>query len=197
MNPPTIVLASGSRWRADVLQRCGVPFEVDVPGIDEPFEGGITPEEQAARLALAKARHVAARRPDAIVIGADQIAVFEGRLLRKPVTPAETTAQLMRLQGRVHTLVSGVAVISAGRAAADAAVYTLEMAPLDEATAATYVAADGSVGCVGGFRIESRGRLLFRRIEGGDESGIVGLPIPLLSRLFADLGHNLLARALS
>ena len=98
-DPALLVLASTSRYRRELLQRLGLPFEVAAPEVDETPQPGETPAALARRLALAKARAVARRFPQALVIGSDQVADLDGEPLGKPGDHARATAQLRRMRG--------------------------------------------------------------------------------------------------
>lgn len=190
-----MVLASASTARAEMFRRIGVPVLLEPAGIDErAIEKGLgsaSPAEIAGALAAAKAFAVAARRPDAVVIGADQTLDCEGRLFHKPADRAGAEAHLAALAGRTHRLTSVASVVVEGveraRVAGEA---RLAMRPLDEAAVERYLDAAGpdvlsSVGC---YRVEELGASLFEGIE-GDWFTILGLPLlPLLSEL-RRLGH--------
>ena len=186
------MLASASPIRAELLRRAGIAFEVEVAHIDEPAirEGlkaeNATAEEAADALAEAKAMRIARRRPDDLVIGADQILDLGGEWLEKPGTPERAKAQLASLSGRTHRQISAVVVVIGGARAwgmADAA--HLSMRALDAPAIEAYLAAAGPevLGCVGSYQIERVGIRLFERIE-GDYFTILGLPLlPLINFL--------------
>ena len=113
-----LILASGSAARADLLRRAGVPFTVEAASVDEASvkaslsAEGAPPRDVADALAELKARRVAGRRPEALVLGADQVLVCEGRMLDKPADPAEARDQLVFLRGKTHELLSASVVSS-------------------------------------------------------------------------------------
>jgi septum formation protein len=109
---PPIVLASASPRRAELLAAAGFDFEVETADVDETPRAGETPEAYVRRLAAEKARAVAARRPERLVLGADTTVVVDGDLLGKPAGAAEARAMLTRLQGRAHQVLTGVALVS-------------------------------------------------------------------------------------
>ena len=186
MTPPRIVLGSTSPYRRQVLDRLGIPFEVAAPDFDErqplPPEV-VTPTDIALHLARGKARSVAARPELALawVIGSDQIVELDGELLHKPGTEDAAVAQLMRMAGRAHQLVTAVVVIAGGRVAEVVDTHRLHMRHLTEAQARAYVAADQPLDCAGSYRIERRGIALFDHIEAdpecADDTAIMGLPL--------------------
>lgn len=190
-----LVLASTSVYRRELLARLGIPFATEAPGVDEhaPALAALAPEALAAELARQKALAVAARHPDAVVIGSDQIAVLDGERLGKPGTAARAAAQLTKLQGRAHRLVTAVAVTGPGsgtvREFVD--VTTLHMRTLGADEIARYVALDQPLDCAGSYRIERAGIALFERIDCADHTAIVGLPLLALSAALRGIGFRL------
>ncbi|MGE5202155.1 MAG: Maf family protein [Acidobacteriota bacterium] len=187
-----LVLASGSATRARLLAEAGIDVRVD-PAVLEEFEviasfraEGALAGECAAALAEAKASRVSARHPGALVIGADQILDCEGEWLEKPQDIAAARAQLRRLRGRPHELVSAVAVLRDGGMlwhAVDRA--RLTMRPFSDGFLEDYLARAGEevLHSVGAYRLEGLGAQLFERVE-GDFFTILGLPLlPLLGFL--------------
>ena len=185
-----LVLASASSARRRVLEGAGVPFTPDPLGTDEDrlkatLQARSAPE-MARALALAKALAVSARKPEALVLGADQVLECEGRLFAKPRDKNEARAQLVRLCGRGHRLVNGLALVQYGQVLwqyDDEA--RLWMRDFDDAFLETYLAGTGPevLESVGAYRLEGSGAQLFARIE-GDFFSILGLPLlPLLEAL--------------
>jgi septum formation protein len=146
------------------------------------------PVALAERLAAAKAEAVAARFPHAVVIGSDQLAAIDGDILGKPGTPENAVAQLARLSGRTHELVTAVCVLRQ----ADGARRThtdrtrLTMRPLTRDELSRYVALDAPTDCAGSYKIESAGIALFDRVETDDFTAVTGLPLITLTRLLRD-----------
>jgi septum formation protein len=181
--PATLILASTSRFRRDLLQRLCVPFEVASPGVDEAHLPGEAPLARAARLALAKATAVAATRSDAIVIGCDQVAVCGEIVLDKPRDAAGCRQQLALLSDRSATFYSAVAVLYGVRAFKDSFVDVTEVQirPLTSAEIERYIFIDQPFQCAGSFRSEALGVTLFARMECSDPTGLIGLPLIRLS----------------
>jgi septum formation protein len=191
MRPP-VILASGSDTRRRMLTAAGVAVDIEVPAVDEAEvktalrAAGATPQEVAEALADLKATRVSRRRPDALVIGADQMLDCEGVWFDKPDDMATAREQLRALRGRRHRLVSAVVVAREGRRiwhAVDEACLT--MRPFSEHFLAAYLDAVGAEACrsVGAYQLEGRGAQLFNRVE-GDYFTILGLPLlPLLEFL--------------
>lgn len=187
-----LVLASTSTTRKGLLAGAGLPFEAEAPGVDErALEaglGGASPRDLAQALAREKALAVSRRRPDRLVIGADQTLDLAGVALHRPSDAAEAAEHLLRLSGRSHALHSAVTLARDGEVV-DAFAETAHLAvrPLSPAFVAAYLAAagDGATRSVGGYQVEGLGVHLFERIE-GDHATILGLPlVPLLARLRA------------
>ncbi|MGC6475993.1 MAG: Maf family protein [Parvibaculales bacterium] len=183
-----LVLASKSQIRADVLSQAGFSFEVVPSGVDEDeLKAEISDLHALARaLAVAKAKTVSATRPEAFIIGADQIMQCAGRVFDKPSSMQEARDNLAFLSGKPHQLLSGIALVRGGEVLwSDTIVATLHVRTLSEQDLSLYLAAAGesilsSVGC---YRLEGVGIHLFEKIE-GDHLTIYGLPLlPLLPHL--------------
>jgi len=194
---PRLVLASTSRYRRALLERLGVPFDAIAPDCDEEAHPGLGPDELALTLAREKATSVPVA--DALVIGSDQVVDLDGEVLGKPHTAAAAEAQLQRMAGRAHRLVTAVAVhdTRTGRTLDAVDVHTMEMRPLDRAAIAAYVAHDAPLDCAGSYLLERRGIALFSRIvadpETADDTAIIGLPVMKTLRLLRELGFDVLA----
>jgi septum formation protein len=151
--------------------------------------------EAVARLALAKARAVATRVSEGVVLGADTVVVVDGRPLGKPVDPAEARAMLRRLRGREHEVVTGVAVVDArtGRAESAAVVSRVRMADYDEAAIEAYVATGEPLDKAGAYAIQGRGGTMVAGLQ-GSFSNVVGLPLEEAAALLAAFGVPVSAR---
>jgi septum formation protein len=188
-----LLLASTSATRRALLASAGLAVDTESPGVDERAVeaacAGLPPEALARRLAEAKASAVAARRPERVVVGADQVLECDGTLFHKPADLTAAAAQITALAGRTHALRSAVALAVDG-AVVESFVETahLTLRPLDAAAIAAYVALAGPdrvCASVGGYQLEGLGIHLFAAIA-GDHSTILGLPLlPLLARLRA------------
>ncbi len=201
MNPlPEIILASASPRRAGLLRQIGLPFLVAPSAVDEEEHVSSAeearPEELATRLALAKAQTVARRLGRGLVLGADTMVVCDEAVLGKPRDTAEAQAFLIRLSGRTHRVITGVALLQAetGRAEVAAAVTAVRMRPFDAAEAAAYVATGEPMDKAGGYAVQGRGALLVEAIE-GEYSNVVGLPLITLAELLRRFGLKIWALA--
>ncbi|MEO6597778.1 MAG: Maf family protein [Planctomycetota bacterium] len=178
-SPPQLVLASTSRYRRELLERLRVPFTCQAPGVDEDAVKRTlsTPEAVVRELARQKAQAVAAHHPDAIVIGSDQCACLGNDVLDKPGSAPAAVAQLQRLQGHTHELLTAVAIAHRGKLVEFIDRTRLVMRSLTTAEIERYVAAEQPVDCAGSYKIEALGIALFERIDGQDQTAIMGLPL--------------------
>jgi septum formation protein len=190
---PPLILASGSKSRARILEAAGLAFVVEPPGLDEAVmreavsgEGALTPHDIAEVLARAKAEAVSDLARQAYVIGGDQVLALGDTVFSKPDSMEAARRQLLDLRGKTHTLHTSVAVATNGEAIwAETTIATLTMRKLSPEFIGRYLAAAGDevLGSVGAYQLESLGVQLFEKID-GDYFSILGLPIiPLLDTL--------------
>ena len=193
MSPPRLVLASTSRYRRELLDRLGVPYEAVAPAYEEEHDLPLSHEELVVELAERKATSLADRFPDALILGSDQIAVIDDEILLKPGTPARAEAQLRRLAGRTHRLLTGVALHEAatGHTEHFLDIHRMTLRVLTDAQIAAYVASERPVDCAGSYKIEGPGIALFDAMEGRDFTGIVGLPLTAVVALLGRFGWKL------
>src|SRR4051794_12958518 len=178
---PSVVLASGSPQRREILQKLGVEFEVLVSGVDE-LTGG-DPEFEVLENARMKARAV---ERDGVVIGCDTDVVLDGKALGKPVNAAESHRYLDRMSGRTHEVLSGLVVVVDGEERTGLERTAVTFKQLSEAEKERYVEFGEWRGRSGGYAIQTLGSTLVERIE-GSVSNVVGLPVGLLVSLAPDL----------
>jgi septum formation protein len=185
-----LILASTSPYRRALLDRLGLPFRCQAPGVDEDvLKGlGLPPRELADRLAVAKADAVASAHPGAVVIGSDQLVAFEGRVLGKPGSADRAVEQLVQMSGKPHELITAMAVRAGDRLLTHTDVARLHLRPLTRPELRRYVDADRPVDCAGSYKLESLGIALFDRIECADHSAITGLPLIALTSILRELG---------
>jgi len=190
--PAPLVLASGSPYRRALLERLGLPFEVVVSDVDETPREGETPDELVARLSRAKARAVATRRPGALCIGSDQIAVHEGRVLGKPGDESRARAQLGAFSGGAVRFLTGLCLLRADPSfeACECVETTVRFRTLGADEIARYVAAERPLDCAGSFRAEGLGIALFESLESTDPTALIGLPLIRLAALLRRAGLN-------
>jgi septum formation protein len=180
---PVLVLASESPRRAQLLGLLGLSFEIVPARVDERMLAGEAPAVHAQRLAREKAATVAADRPQAHVIGSDTVVVVDGDILGKPLDDAEAVHMLLRLQGRAHTVATGVAVAHGQLTRSAVEEVRVWFRPFDEETARAYVRTGEPVDKAGAYGIQGYGAALVERIE-GDFFAVMGLPLCRLLRLF-------------
>jgi septum formation protein len=176
---PPLILASTSRYRRALLAQLGMPFDVASPEVDETPLPDEAPRATALRLSEAKARAVAARHADALVIGADQVADFDGRPIGKPGDYANAFAQLRVLSGQTVVFHTGVALCDAasGRCSSRLVDVTSVFRVLADAEIDNYLRREQPFDCAGSVRSEALGIALFERIESSDPSALIGLPL--------------------
>jgi 7-methyl-GTP pyrophosphatase len=192
-----LVLASTSPYRRELLARLGVSFVAEPPGVDEMPLSGEQPSTLVARLAEAKARAVAARHPDALVIGSDQVAVLDGRALGKPGTAAATERQLSSASGRIVEFLTGLCLADtrSGRVQVEVVPYRVRFRTLSGAEIEAYVAREKPFDCAGGFKAEGLGISLFESMEGADPTSLIGLPLIRLCVMLRRAGVDVLLDA--
>ncbi|MCX7252381.1 MAG: Maf family nucleotide pyrophosphatase [Burkholderiales bacterium] len=188
-----LVLGSTSRYRRELLERLRQPFEVLAPEVDETPLPGEAPAALAQRLALAKARAVAAQRPDAIVIGSDQVADLAGEPLGKPGNHERAVAQLRRMSGQTVLFQTALAVVclETGFEASELAVVRVVFRQLDDATIERYLRAEQPYDCAGSAKSEGLGIALLERIDNDDPTALIGLPLIHTARLLRQAGLQL------
>jgi septum formation protein len=194
-HPPPLILGSTSRYRLELLQRLRLPFTVVAPQVDETPLPGETPAALALRLALAKARAVAARHPTAVVIGSDQVAELDGEAIGKPGTHERATKQLQRMRGRVVVFHTAVAVVHANRGfeQVELAPVRVRFRDLGDAEIERYLRLEEPYDCAGSAKSESLGVALLAAIESDDPTALVGLPLIRTCELLRQAGLDPLA----
>jgi septum formation protein len=189
-----LILASTSRYRRELLARLHLPFDVQPPEVDETAQSGETPRELAERLALEKAQAVAARFPEAVVIGSDQVADLAGEALGKPGDHARATAQLRRMRGQTLVFQTAVAVVcqATGFVQRDLAPVRVVFRELSDAAIEHYLQAEQPYDCAGSAKSEGLGIALLSAIDSDDPTALVGLPLIRTCRMLRSAGVELL-----
>jgi septum formation protein len=187
---PQIILASTSRYRRDLLERLRLPFATRSPDVDETALEGEAPAAMAARLSLAKARSIADR--GAVVIGSDQVASLDERVLRKPGTPEVAVAQLRACQGKIVLFHTAVAVIATdtGETLTHVDRTAVRFRRLDDAALERYVRLESPLDCAGSFKAEGLGVALFEQISSEDPTALIGLPLIFVAHALRALGAD-------
>lgn len=187
---PRIVLASTSRYRAELLRRLLADFEQRAPGTDETALPGEAPDARAARLAIAKAAAAAEGLADALVIGSDQVAELDGMVLDKPGCAANARAQLAASSGRTVHFHTALCLLDTrnGRRQVHVDRTYARFRALGAAEIERYVAREQPLDCAGSFKCEGLGISLFERIDSEDPSALIGLPLIALASLLRAAG---------
>lgn len=191
--PRPLVLGSTSRYRRELLMRLRLPFDVLAPEVNETPLANETPAALALRLALAKAHAVAAKRPEAWVIGSDQVADLHGEPLGKPGTHERAVAQLQRMSGQTVLFQTALAVVCAetGFVASELVSVKVVFRTLDTASIERYLHAEQPYDCAGSAKSEGLGIALLERIENDDPTALIGLPLIHTTRLLRQAGLQL------
>lgn len=186
----TLILASTSPYRRELLDRLGLPFEVASPQTDESRILGEGPQAMALRLAEAKARAVASAHPDALIIGSDQVATVNGLIYGKPGSHERTAEQLRTLSGKTVNFYTGLCLYNARTGVVEVCgVPTLvTFRDLTEEEIERYLRREPAYDCAGSARSEGLGIALLSRIAGDDPSALIGLPLIALCTLLRNHG---------
>jgi MAF protein len=191
---PRLILASTSPYRKAILEKLDVPFEVAAPQVDETPLPQESPAQLVQRLAEAKARAVADAHRDALVIGSDQVAVIEDRILGKPGDHARAVQQLQQASGRTVQFYTGLCVCNGASGECKSAVepFDVEFRTLSDELIEDYLQKDQPYNCAGSFKSEGLGIVLFERLHGDDPNTLMGLPLIRLIRLLEAFDYDVL-----
>ena len=182
-----VILASQSPRRRELLSLVGIAHDVRPADIDESYLTGEPPRDHAERLARGKAEVIAAREPDAVVIGSDTIVVVDGDVLGKPTDENDAVRMLARLAGRSHTVVTAVAVAWRGETRSAVEEVDVTFHPLSRAEIDAYIATREPMDKAGAYGIQGYGATIVARVD-GDYFAVMGLPLQRLIRLLDSLG---------
>ena len=189
-----VILGSTSRYRKELLSRLQIPFDTDAPDVDETPHLNESPKDLAMRLALAKARAVALRNPEAVVIGSDQVADLEGTPLGKPGNHANATLQLQRMQGKTVIFQTALSVVclATGFEKTDLAAIKVKFRHLSDSEIESYLRAEEPYDCAGSAKSEGLGIALLESIESDDPTALIGLPLIRTCLMLREAGVNIL-----
>ena len=187
----TIILASASPRRRDILKKIGLEFTVDASRYEEKLNSGLKPRALARFLSLEKAQSVAARHRDALIIAAETFILFKGQVLGKPHTKREALRMLRRLNGGMHTVITGFTIIDtkSGKKMSRSAETRVYFRRLTMKGIESYVASGEPLDKAGGYAIQGLGATLVRKIE-GDFLNVVGLPLNMVVQSLKEFGVN-------
>jgi len=189
-----LILGSTSRYRKELLTRLRIPFETSAPDVDETPHSNESPKDLALRLALAKARAVALKYPEAVVIGSDQVADLEGIPLGKPGNHANAILQLQRMRGKTVIFQTALSVvcIATGYERTDLAEVKVKFRDLSDAEIESYLRAEEPYDCAGSAKSEGLGIALLDAIDNDDPSALIGLPLIRTCQMLREAGVKLL-----
>lgn len=189
-----LILASTSPYRRELLGRLGLPFDVANPETDETPLTNEPPQALALRLAEAKARAVADRYPDALIIGSDQVATVDGKIYGKPGTHDGAIAQLQALSGKTVNFFTALCLLNAATGVAEVrGVPTLvSFRNLSDEEIEAYLRREPAYNCAGSAKSEGLGIVLLSRMQGDDPNALIGLPLIALCDLLRNQGVSIL-----
>lgn len=189
-----LVLASTSPYRKALLEKLQVKFTSASPDIDESALPGESPEQLVARLAEAKAKAIADQFANALIIGSDQVAVVDGKIVGKPGNHDTAIAQLKRASGKRVIFLTGLCVYNtlSQRTQVDVVPFSVIFRPLTDAQIEHYLQREQPYNCAGSFKSEGLGIALFERLEGEDPNTLIGLPLIRLIRMLESEGFPIL-----
>jgi septum formation protein len=185
-----LILASSSPYRKALLQKLGLPFETIAPAVDEAPFPNEPPETLVKRLAIAKARAVAENQTNALIIGADQVAVHAGKMIGKPHTHEKAVQQLRAVSGSAIILYTGLALINSntGRLQIEVVPFRVVFRQLTDTQIENYLRKEQPYDCAGSVKSEGLGIALLERMEGEDPNTLIGLPLIRLVRMLENEG---------
>jgi septum formation protein len=189
-----LILGSSSRYRKELLSRLQIPFETAAPDVEETPHSDESPKDLALRLALAKARAVAQKNPEAVVIGSDQVADLEGSPLGKPGNHTNATVQLQRMRGKTVIFQTALSVVclATGYERTDLASVKVKFRNLTDAEIESYLRAEEPYDCAGSAKSEGLGIALLESIDNDDPTALVGLPLIRTCQMLREAGVKLL-----
>jgi septum formation protein len=188
---PTLILASSSITRRTLLDRLNLPYQIDKPEIDEQVMAGENAAAACLRLAQQKARTVALRHPQAVVIGSDQLVACGDHILGKPHSAEQAFAQLRMMSGQTILFHVAVAVIDAGgRIQTSFETVTAQVRSLNDTEITHYIARERPFDCAGSMKSEGLGIALLESMQSCDPTAIMGLPLIATARLLRGAGIN-------
>jgi len=185
-----VILGSTSRYRKELLSRLQIPFDIAAPDVDETPHLNESPQDLAMRLALAKARAVARKNPEAVVIGSDQVADLEGMPLGKPGNHANATLQLQRMRGKTVIFQTALSVVclATGFEKTDLAAIKVKFRHLSDSEIESYLRAEEPYDCAGSAKSEGLGIALLESIESDDPTALIGLPLIRTCQMLREAG---------
>ena len=190
----TLILASSSEYRRQLLQKLLIPFNSISPNVDESALAGEKPQETALRLAQEKAKKIGIEYPHALVIGCDQVATLDGEQLGKPLNHNNATAQLQKMRGREVVFHSALCLYNAatGNMQAKVVPYLVKFRQLSDEQIESYLTKEQPYHCAGSAKSEGLGIALIERMLGEDPNALIGLPLIKLITMLHNEGINVI-----
>lgn len=190
---PTLVLASTSIYRRELLQRLGIPFETAAPNVDETPLPNESARDTSLRLAQEKARAVATHYPNALIIGSDQVALLEGKQIGKPLTHDNAVRQLQTMRGKTTCFYTALTLFNTRTGTLQSAVAEnfVTLRHLSDAEIEGYLRKEQPYHCAGSAKSEGLGIALMQNLTGDDPNALIGLPMILLIDMLRQEGVNL------
>jgi MAF protein len=187
---PTVVLGSTSLFRKELLSRLGIPFSTASPNVDETALEGESPQDLVTRLSLAKAQAVAGNHPESLIIGSDQVACNQGKILGKPGNRENALQQLSEASGKRISFYTGLCLLNAesGRSHVICEPFHVHFRTLEPSQIERYLDAEQPYNCAGSFKSEGLGIALFEKMEGDDPNSLIGLPLIRLISMLKEEG---------
>ncbi len=189
-----LILASSSPYRRELLERLKIPFEVIPPELDETPLPGEAPSALVERLSIAKAQKIAAQYPGSLVIGSDQVAIYNGAIVGKPHTHEKAVQQLRSASGKPVTLYTGLALVNSDtqRLQHEVIPYRVLFRVLNDEQIESYLRKEQPYSCAGSVKSEGLGIALLERFEGDDPNTLIGLPLIRLVRMLENEGIKII-----
>jgi MAF protein len=196
MSTQALFLASTSLYRKALLEKLTPNFSTAKPEVDETALPGETPEQLVSRLAVLKAQAVANSLTEGLVIGSDQVAVFNGQILGKPHTAENAYKQLKSFSGNSVIFLTGLALVNAHTKQYQLCVepFQVHFRELTDAEIIAYIEREQPLNCAGSFKSEGLGISLFKKLEGDDPNSLIGLPLIRLLEMLRNEGRDLLTQ---
>jgi len=193
-NPLPLVLGSTSPFRCEILKKLGIPFEVAAPDIDESAHDNESPQDLVKRLAEEKAKAVATQFPQHLIIGSDQLAVVDNRILGKPGNHENAIKQLQQASGNTVHFYTGLCLLNSesGNIQSEIVPFDVVFRKLTHNEIENYLNKEKPYNCAGSFKSEGLGITLFERLQGDDPNTLIGLPLIRLVQLLKNEGIHVI-----
>ncbi len=189
-----LILASTSPFRKAILEKLGVPFETISPNTDETALTNETPQQLVERLSIAKAKAIADKEIDALIIGSDQVSVIDGEIIGKPHTHENAVKQLTKASGKTVTFYTGLCLYNASTQTFQSEVvpFNVVFRELNLKQINAYLKKETPYNCAGSFKSEALGIVLFEKLEGDDPNTLMGLPLIRLVKMLENESYYIL-----